>query len=529
MSLIGLLEQFNITSVLRRLESHAKTGLLIIQQGGTWVEFYFRDGMLMCIGPVRTNAHLGERLLQDGIISRQALQETMQKMASTPLTENRIALTLMDLGWVGLEDFRAWAMRKTLDVLSVLVTWTSGEIYFEDDAQAPADRLLIALSLSSLMDMLAPPQPVADTQSSAISLTGLPTQEAPRVLPPTPTSDVTRIPTVMDAAQLLAEQQGIVPPSISQPLSLFAQEPVQSSPSQSLFAKDQAPSTLSAQSLIDPQAFSPVQESSSLSAQSLIEENAFAPQAISQSLFTNDTPPVVAQESTSSLFSNAEDASSFLAMNAPQQESAQASFLPPQPVMTPPPPRFVDTSYMRPDMVLVPLDLAPFREQQASVMLTPDQWRLLTRVDGQTSLQTACQELSMRPEVVCQLAGELAADQLIQLMLPNVEAANELSPTSREFVASGLSNGYVAPGSAATTAQPWSAPVPPSLPDVASQFPSSISFETQSQWGNGGNGASFIPGRGWVAAPQSVQPMSPTNTSSVSYTDSYAHVGGGRQ
>lgn len=524
MSLIGLLEQFKVSSVLGRIETHAKTGLLIIQQGGTWVEFYFRDGMLMCIGPVRTNAHLGERLLQDGLITPQALREAMQALASTPLSENRIALTLMDLGLVGLEQFRSWAQLKVLDVLQVIVTWTTGEVYFEDEVTPPPDRLLIALSVMSLLAQI--PTEVAASPDPA-SPTGLMTQEVANMAPANLQPDVTQIPTLMNAAQFLAEQEEAVAAATPQP-------PRQTS--QLLFADDPASPTFPAQSLIDPQAFTAPSQADQgdamLSAASFIEDDAIPPQLASQPLFTNTTPlaPPMDKsgsehEFSSSIFSAPADADagSFSSIFASNQENG-VSFTPPQPVMTPPPPRFVDTSYMRSDMLLTPLNLSSLRDRQPLVLLTPDQWRVLTRADGQTSLQTVCQELSMRPDMVCQVVGELIADQLIQLMLPNPDETHELSPTSREFVASGLSNGYVAPGAAATSAQPWTVPVPPSQPDAPSQFSSSSAFETQSQWGNGGNGASFIPGRGWTASPRPVSPLSPGTSSGP-----YVKVGNSRQ
>src|SRR5713226_1696388 len=146
-----MLEQFNLSSVLLRIETHGKTGLLIVKQGVKWVEFYLRDGRLMCIGPLRTNSTLGDRLLQDGVISPQVLQEALHVIGETQPGETRMALALMDLGHVGHEALREWATRKAIEVLHVILTWSSGEIHFEEGATPPSDRLLVALSLSSLL------------------------------------------------------------------------------------------------------------------------------------------------------------------------------------------------------------------------------------------------------------------------------------------------------------------------------------------------------------------------------------------
>ena len=154
MSLIGTLEQVSLSLILQGIETHAKTGLLVIKQEEQWVELYFRDGRLMCIGPVRANATLGERLLQAGVISQSALQDALQSIGEAQFGETRIALTLMELGYVSHEGLRAWATKEATNVLKVLFTWQNGTLYFEDGQQPPADRLLVALSCMSLLPLL---------------------------------------------------------------------------------------------------------------------------------------------------------------------------------------------------------------------------------------------------------------------------------------------------------------------------------------------------------------------------------------
>jgi hypothetical protein len=197
-------------------------------------------------------------------------------------------------------------------------------------------------------------------------------------------------------------------------------------------------------------------------------------------------------------------------------------------------PSYVDISYMRPEMILMPADLSAVRDSHTVVQITPEQWRLLTRVDGQTTLQAVCQDLNMAPEVVCRLAGELISQMVITLSLPSAPQVEEISPVARELMASGLGNGYVAPGYAAATTSPLSAPsapltgpipMPQSIMAVA-QPSSQRPFETESQWGNGGNGAIFVPGRGWLTPQQmQAQPMPGSGATGV-YTSHYMATGG---
>ena len=166
-----MLEQIDLSSVLRRLETYSKTGLMVIIHENQWVELYFRDGRLMCIGPVRTNANLGERLLKDGVISPVALKETLLVIGSAQRNETRMALTLMDLGYVSHEGLRTWATHNATEVLRALLSWTSGEVSFGEDAIPPTDRLLVALSVSALLASLS----LASQPPSAKSLTLSPT------------------------------------------------------------------------------------------------------------------------------------------------------------------------------------------------------------------------------------------------------------------------------------------------------------------------------------------------------------------
>jgi hypothetical protein len=440
------LEQINLSLVLQGIETYAKTGLLVMEQEGQWVELYFRDGRLMCIGPVNDNTTLGDRLLEAGIISQQALQDALLTIGEAQLGETRVALTLMELGHVSHEGLRTWAAQEASNVLKVLLTWRKGNLYFEEGQQPPADRLLVALSCMSLLPFL--PQTTQTTQTTATT--------------PQPQRDQIAIP--QPAIQTRQGQQ------ISQPLqtsqSLQSSQPAQVAP-------------------ITP----PTSASFQSASQTVVA-------ALSQVEASFASP--VATVSSLNLFSD-------------QDIQNASSLTPPQPISTPLPPMMVDTSGLRPDTVLMPVDVSSLREQNPQLPLTPERWRLLTRVDGRTTLQQACYELAISVDLVCQTAGELIALGLVQPMTLQQAAVQELSPVSRELLAAGLGNGHVPPGYAAAPAQPWLAvsPTTDSLPPAFQSF-SSLPFETQSQWGNGGNGATFVPGRGWITTPQPLQPLQPS-------------------
>ena len=132
MSFIGTLEQFSLSTILQKIEGEAKNGVLIIKQEAQWVELSFRQGQLMCIGPVRSNKTLGDRLLQAGVISQKALQEISSTPGTSLQNETRTVITLIDLGYLNQDSLYVWAAQEATRVLQVLLSWATGEIYFEE-------------------------------------------------------------------------------------------------------------------------------------------------------------------------------------------------------------------------------------------------------------------------------------------------------------------------------------------------------------------------------------------------------------
>ncbi len=377
---IGALEQLDLSMVLQRLETHAKTGLLVVKQGVQWVEFYFRDGQLVCIGPLRTNATLAQRLIQANIISLQAAQDATLHIGTEPATEMRIALTLMDLGHVRREELRSWATEKVLEVLRVVLVWSRGEIHFAEETVPPAGRLLVGMSITSLLDAL---------------------RSAPAV-----------------SSKLVHNQ-----------LTFSSKEE---------------------EDISHPDRQTPLPAPPSL----LI-------------------PPLTLRST-----------------------------------------RRVDPFSMRPEMVLMPARLSDQQDQPRYVTLTPQQWRVLTCVNGYTSLQEVCQELGMTPAAVCQIAAELMDEGLLYAVDPTSGQNNLSFSAVEEVVAASLDNGYAMP---ATVMRPQ--PLPGSL--TSAPMLATISTDTLLQGSNEERSANFIAGRTQAV---SAQPEAPTPAPSNA---AYAVVGSG--
>ena len=150
--------------------------------------------------------------------------------------------------------------------------------------------------------------------------------------------------------------------------------------------------------------------------------------------------------------------------------------------MAPVMPRQIDTSFMQPDMVLVPADLSSLREQNPQITITPEQWQLLARADSHTSLQMACQLLAWPPEVVCRVAGELLVEGLLHVVPPISEYVQELSLTAQTFTAPSLHTGPSDPG--INSGPLWPAALPVSGLELLPHYMSVLSEEAQPSWDN---------------------------------------------
>ncbi|HEX9134784.1 MAG TPA: DUF4388 domain-containing protein, partial [Ktedonobacteraceae bacterium] len=417
-SFIGTLEQYSLLNILQQAEAKTRTGLLIIRQENQWVELSFRQGQLMCIGPVRSNKTLGERLFQAGVISQKAFQTVASSPGESRQSETRTAITLIDLGYLNQESLYSWAAQEASRVLEALLAWTTGEIYFEEELQPPADRLLVALSVASLL----PQQPAVSTPhpvSSGKFAAHMHEQSNRRATSPVSADALTR----HDASQFF-----------------------------------------------DASAISSISASLSLS----------------------------------------EDAEADVMRHTDALSYSSVSYVSPKRVTEPLPPRRIDTSYMQPQMVLTPTDLSRLRERNPRIQLTPEQWRLFTRADGKTSLQMACQLLVMSRELVCQVAGELIELALVTISMPDSGSSNDQSRAPQDVLNASSSNTYA--GHMNGNGSSYFSPAP---------------IETYSQWGNGGNGATFVLGGGWVVSPTPSQPLQSVDPYNVN-NSSYVQAGGVR-
>lgn len=464
MSLIGSLEQLDLANILRRIEIFAKTGLLAVKRQDMWVEFYFRQGQLVCIGPIRTNATLIDRLLQAQILSFQTLPQAMAAINADETNETRIALALINEGFLSRDILRAWSAHETSQVLQAMLAWTTGEIYFEDDCSTPANRLLVALSISTILDTLATATPANAAPQAEPTSTSTLNETAP-----------TRATTALSSGEYLDQLEAT---QLMVKLPTFSSAPPEATPTAlPTTGSFSASQLINAAQLIDaPPTFATQAPADHVEGAGLINLSR---------LLEDDLPFGTASPSPAEQAPQAAPAMPSFGAELNITASTQSSLILPQPVQHPINPTRIDTSFMTPHLILTPVDLSALREQNPQVQVTPDQWRLFTLIDGQTTLQALCTALMAPVEQVCMIAGELMAIGLVTPLVQPVSGFTGVAPQPT------MQTGQFQPAPPLPTWAPQPKMTAPPTPLVVPTPP-------QTSWGQNHAGAALMAGGGWV-------------------------------
>jgi cellulose synthase (UDP-forming) len=159
---VGVIEQRAFLNVLQRIEQHAKTGLLTFIHNEQEAELYFQQGQLTSIS-LKNGPALGERLVQAGIISQDALQEALltllatnsQALATNLHGDVLMAQTLLKLGKLHREQLNAWVRQEAVEILQDLLTWSESDVSFTEGVATPPDRLPLNYYITSLLSSLS--------------------------------------------------------------------------------------------------------------------------------------------------------------------------------------------------------------------------------------------------------------------------------------------------------------------------------------------------------------------------------------
>jgi hypothetical protein len=149
MALKGNLQDFGTTQLLNLVHLARKTGALQLEQDATASELFFREGKLIHAIMTESDGLLTSMLVQAGKLSGEQARAIQQRAKETD--DKRLAMILIQNGYVSKEDVVQSATQYILEIVYRLFTWTKGVFFFEPDKQPAGGRLTVPIELSNVI------------------------------------------------------------------------------------------------------------------------------------------------------------------------------------------------------------------------------------------------------------------------------------------------------------------------------------------------------------------------------------------
>lgn len=134
--------------VIRKLYVNRRSGILHLSQDKTSKRIYFRKGsMIFANSDVETD-RLGEFLIRQRLIDREAFERASKVMRETG---NRFGRTLVELGFATPEEMEGKVVDQIQTIIYSLFSWTSGEYRFEQHESPVDEDIVLNLSTADII------------------------------------------------------------------------------------------------------------------------------------------------------------------------------------------------------------------------------------------------------------------------------------------------------------------------------------------------------------------------------------------
>jgi curved DNA-binding protein CbpA len=144
----GDLTQDALGDVIRKLYVGRKSGILHLSQDKTSKRIYFRKGsMIFANSDVETD-RLGEFLIRQQVIDREAFENASRVMRETG---NRFGRTLVELGFATPEQMEAKVVEQIQTIIYSLFSWRNGEYRFEQHENPVDEDIVLNLSTADII------------------------------------------------------------------------------------------------------------------------------------------------------------------------------------------------------------------------------------------------------------------------------------------------------------------------------------------------------------------------------------------
>lgn len=149
MALKGTLQDFSTTQLLNLVHLARKTGALQVKQDSELASLFFREGKLVFALMTGYDGLLTSMLVKGKKLSLD--QAKAIQVRSKEKDDKRLAMILIQNGYISKEDVVQSATQYILDIIYRLFTWREGEFFFEPDRLPEGIRLTVPIDLGNVI------------------------------------------------------------------------------------------------------------------------------------------------------------------------------------------------------------------------------------------------------------------------------------------------------------------------------------------------------------------------------------------
>jgi len=149
MALKGKLQDFGTAQLLNLVHLARKTGSLQLQRDSKASELFFREGKLIHAIMTGADGLLTTMLVKGGKLSSEQARAIQTR--SNEADDQRLAMILIQNGYVSREDVVQSVTKYLLDIVYSLFTWTEGQFFFEPSKEPDRGRLVVPIELSNVI------------------------------------------------------------------------------------------------------------------------------------------------------------------------------------------------------------------------------------------------------------------------------------------------------------------------------------------------------------------------------------------
>lgn len=144
----GDLSRETLADVIRTLYGDRRSGIVHLAQGKTSKRIYFRKGSMIFANSDVESDRLGEFLIRQGVIDREAFEKTTETMKETG---HRFGRTVVELGHCTAEEMEQKVVEQIQAIIYSLFDWNEGDYRFEQHENPVDEDIVLNLSTADII------------------------------------------------------------------------------------------------------------------------------------------------------------------------------------------------------------------------------------------------------------------------------------------------------------------------------------------------------------------------------------------